>query len=654
MANKYLKFEYWNTCDLGKIYYQGGQKFTFYLDGDALEPFYEEVEDGQENGDGDFIPTYRRQIKKYIIRTSLIPDYLFDAIKRMELHDNIELTWKSGEVEQIYNVQAEIEWQFEKYCWQGVATITFDMDEKITVGACCDNLTVGEVVPPEPIPDLYWVAETGSDVSGDGTYANPWATLGYATTQATTSGDIIHVKAGTITETVQSVLAVGVSIVGSGDTSIITSTAALNPIILLSSATEGTDGNQSISYIQVDGDSTALIGITVIARKNIKIHHCTFRDFLTNGVRFTGVVSGNNPPTIYALNNEVYNCFFYDCGNEVFSDPYYFASSALTIGGQKDMLIHDNYINETGGKYGYGISSTALGYNMGLDIYNNTILVSPKHQASNQWSFATELWNNKGGIKIHDNIIQGGVDHGGLGSDDIGGYGFALKVYDNEITMDALQPYDQQAILLESDMDGGVYIYGNWIENYSIGLSMNALSGPTDIIDSVFIYYNIFIETHKSSGNYSGRAISVGTGDYTNISIDNNVVYNSAYIGSAGFHFSTAGSTFTDLNIRNNIFVKAYNAIRFEDNTITNVNITNNQFYLHTTTTSYVNVTDTNVTEEDPARTGDPLFVSATDFHLQAGSPCINAGVALELVFITIDYEGTAIGIPDPNIGAYE
>ena len=145
MANKYLKFEYWNTCDLGKIYYQGGQKFTFYLDGDALEPFYEEVEDGQENGDGDFIPTYRRQIKKYIIRTSLIPDYLFDAIKRMELHDNVELTWKSGEVEQIYNVQSEIEWQFEKYCWQGVATITFDMDEKITVGACCDNLTVGEV-----------------------------------------------------------------------------------------------------------------------------------------------------------------------------------------------------------------------------------------------------------------------------------------------------------------------------------------------------------------------------------------------------------------------------------------------------------------------------------------------------------------------------
>ena len=44
--NKYLKFEYWNTCDLGNIYYQGGQHFWFYLDADILEPFHEETEDG--------------------------------------------------------------------------------------------------------------------------------------------------------------------------------------------------------------------------------------------------------------------------------------------------------------------------------------------------------------------------------------------------------------------------------------------------------------------------------------------------------------------------------------------------------------------------------------------------------------------------------
>jgi hypothetical protein len=46
----------------------------------------------------------------------------------------------------------------------------------------------------------------------------------------------------------------------------------------------------------------------------------------------------------------------------------------------------------------------------------------------------------------------------------------------------------------------------------------------------------------------------------------------------------------------------------------------------------------------------DPLLVSATDFHLQVGSPAINAGTD---VLLTTDYDGRPIaGLPD--IGAYE
>ncbi len=48
----------------------------------------------------------------------------------------------------------------------------------------------------------------------------------------------------------------------------------------------------------------------------------------------------------------------------------------------------------------------------------------------------------------------------------------------------------------------------------------------------------------------------------------------------------------------------------------------------------------------------DPLFVSATDFHLQAGSPAINAGVDVGL---TVDYEGKPIPATGPvDIGAYQ
>ena len=266
--NKYLKFEYWNTCDLGNIYYQGGQHFIFYLDADVGEPIHEEVEEGQENGDGDFIATYRRQMKRYRIRTGLIPDYLIDAIQRMKLHDHIELTFKSGEVEQIYNVDCEVEWQFEKYAWQGTVTLTFDMDESITVGACCDNLVVqtggGE---PEP-DDRYWVAETGSDVSGDGTYANPWATLAYACTQVTSPGETINIKAGTYNVSTQITVPVGVSIKGQGDTTIISSTYAGNyesgTIALHSASGNPVDGSQAISYIKFDGNAlTSNCAITV-------------------------------------------------------------------------------------------------------------------------------------------------------------------------------------------------------------------------------------------------------------------------------------------------------------------------------------------------------------------------------------------------------
>ena len=138
--NKVLKLEYWNTCDIGNVFYQGGQHFWFFLNADVGEAFHEITEDGQENGDGDFVPTYRRQIKRYLIRTELLPGYLIDALYFIRLHDNIYLTLKSGEVEKIQNVQIEHEWQFEKYL--ATAVITFDMDEKVIVGACCDNMEI--------------------------------------------------------------------------------------------------------------------------------------------------------------------------------------------------------------------------------------------------------------------------------------------------------------------------------------------------------------------------------------------------------------------------------------------------------------------------------------------------------------------------------
>ena len=149
------------------------------------------------------------------------------------------------------------------------------------------NMTYGEAVPT-----LYWISPNGYNATGDGTNLLPWKTLSYACSQVTNIGAVIHVAPGTYTETAQSVLAPGVSIEGIGDTCIITSAAALNPIITASSAAgNAANGNQSISYLKLDGDLTALRSIDANFRSNVKIHHCTFVDFLYNGVRMNGTVS---------------------------------------------------------------------------------------------------------------------------------------------------------------------------------------------------------------------------------------------------------------------------------------------------------------------------------------------------------------------------
>ena len=134
----------------------------------------------------------------------------------------------------------------------------------------------------------------------------------------------------------------GVSLKGAGATTIVTTSSALSPIIYLSSASEGTNGNQSISYIQVDGDSTATSLIYVSSRSNVKIHHCTFVDAATYGVVFRGRVStASGAPTTYATGNEFYNNTVTSCGSYAAE-----GRGNLEFSGQDGMLIYNNTINQ--------------------------------------------------------------------------------------------------------------------------------------------------------------------------------------------------------------------------------------------------------------------------------------------------------------------
>ena len=62
----YVTLSFSNCCNLGDFLYENDFFQTLWLKSDNIEPAFPYVEKGQENGDGKFIPTFRRQEKTYL------------------------------------------------------------------------------------------------------------------------------------------------------------------------------------------------------------------------------------------------------------------------------------------------------------------------------------------------------------------------------------------------------------------------------------------------------------------------------------------------------------------------------------------------------------------------------------------------------------
>ncbi len=189
--------------------------------------------------------------------------------------------------------------------------------------------------------------------------------------------------------------------------------------------------------------------------------------------------------------------------------------------------------------------------------------------------------------------------------------------------------------------------------NIYIGAGLNS--------NDVKIYYNIFTDPLTSTGGvYELNTTGTGT------EILNNT-----------FYLSSASTVRIPLTIDNSNGTIIKNNIIYNNTTSTyemftepvGVNapsvLSNNIFYLvpdggRTTKVATINgtlYTSSQLAAFNAATGGanlfsNPLFVSASDFHLQPTSPAINAGVDVGLV---LDYEGRMVPIgPLPDIGAYE
>ena len=513
----------------------------------------------------------------------------------------------------------------------------------------------------------YYISTTGTDGAGvAGGIGTPWRTLAYACTRVTTATDTIWVNAGTYTETVASVLSPGVSIKGVGPTSIIHSNITANQTytITAASTTVGTAGNQSISYIRMESGMDAYGAIIVVARSNVKIHHCTFEDFFSRGVVFIGQTRWvDGEPSTYATGNEFYNNIVTNCADYTGDGKFGNGEGNLGIGGQSGMLIYNNtIIQEDRGlnANGYPIKFYNEGYLKGVKIYNNYLDKPPYDGAS--WDLGVELWNCRGGMEIYNNTIKGSLDFGGNSSvtNDAGGYGFALKVHDNILGQDELGLAENNGIYLERGHTGGAYIYNNYFRNVYNAMQMYQYG--QDVFQNVHIYYNIINGVGISGAPWQGNAISfAGTGTITGVYRNVNILNNAIYAGTAGQPNAGIRIQFGNLRsitIRNNV-IQGFAAYPIYTQTCNfdTISVENNIFYANAGTDNtnpsyHATTVIAHKTEQNNIKT-NPLFVAlGTNFRPQSGSPAINAGLSIGAL-ATMDYDSVSIGYP-AEIGAYE
>jgi hypothetical protein len=488
--------------------------------------------------------------------------------------------------------------------------------------------------------------------------AKPWLTLKHAcdtVTGANFVGDTISVGEGTFTETAQSALGVGVSIYGAGATSIFTAASNLNPMILLDSEAEGTDGNQSISYVRFDGNTLAVgSAIFVQQRDNVNIHHCEFENLHYNGVVFDGAI--DTVPDTWPEDNLFHHNTVINCA--------YTYGGGLKIGGQKDMLVYDNTITlpDRGANAGFGIKYAQGGFVAGLKIYNNTITVPPK--GTSTWEFAIEIWYIRGGVEVYNNTFKGtadfsGTNQGAYAINDSLNYGYALKVYNNTFGQDVNEGNTVRGIDLERSITGDVYIYNNSFNHVPIPIAF-APGAANDKIEHIYIYYNVMNNVGPSTA-VANHGISIPGGatyTYHDIGIWNNTIVakSSGSLPANGIRVENVINS-DSISIKNNIIQGFENrGIYIASDVIDYVWLQNNISYgnggsnaIDSTSTAMTHVTVAN------NLTSDPLFISASNLHLSSGSPAIDAGVAIGKSFITTDYDGNVVpsGLA-PDIGVYE
>lgn len=513
----------------------------------------------------------------------------------------------------------------------------------------------------------YYIAtsENGGNDSNTGTSSSPWLTLSHACQKVTLPGDTIYIRSGRYIETAQCILSPGVSIIGEGYSSHIIShydngsESFRNVLIYMSSGVESSEGNQSISFILIDGDMyKGKRAIYCRYRNNISIHHCAIINFRKSGINFYSETSWTEPPITYSKKCKVCCNYISDCTE----NPDNGGECNLRIAGYEEVDISYNTIVNTARIAGRSLYTSQL---KNCRINNNTFYC--RKEVMDYWNFAMELFNTRGGMEVFENTVFGGgtIDLAGH-SIEKGDYKYSARIHDNHLLLTNPVNYNDHivvAITIEAwEKIESVYVYNNYIKNFPWGV--NCTMGKYDkwggngTIDDLYIYNNVIenpSHADKAMSSFGIAILKQTNARYrNNVNILNNTITGNTHYAWRGIVFEATGKN-DKINIKNNIvqgFTKYGIVIDYFDGSMGDINIDNNLIHSsgNRNEVFFSGPKSLRIYTNKNHLKADPRFVSETDFHLSPGSPAIAAGTYVGLLK---DHEGADWSNP-PSIGAFE
>lgn len=554
-------------------------------------------------------------------------------------------------------------------------------------------ITIFLLVCWRPQPTTWYIGPAGSDGSGDGTSGNPWRTFYKAVTDPSVEdGDRVYAFNGTYNEAQQIPVPVNMSIEGQSMAGVIIESSYAGsgqPLFLLQTTNGwlGNYGNQTISYLTIDGNNTTSSAIAINYRSNVIVDHITARDCVTNGVIFYGMPLASwggtsvfepdrSMPDHWCSGNKLTNSIITNCSGP--SD-----GANVRMGQQDGIEISGCTITQpirgSGTNCG-GIKFYAEGWSKNTNIHDNTVTVTLN--PGNQFNFSLEMWYELGGCHYYNNVFQGGADFdcGGKGSST-----YCVWFERNEVGYPTYQQYNHYSLNFEASFSD-VIVEKNYIHHTKEGFYFSQIwpnQGQTGrdnhpyptVLNNIRISDNLFVKLGRihGSGDWEpvyGMFLGRGDpGDYGTNDVDNIYVYNNVFECTSttaysfyvvGIWLFNANLTVDNFQIKNNIFKgfkngTAYSAPIFGTGlygTTMDINsyyVQNNDFYdCGNSNQILLAYSYPNPTIYSGNITNNPNLT--TLYKIDELSACYRTGT---YVGLTTDYEGKYWANP-PSIGAYE